>query len=310
MTGYEYYPGCSLKGTGKPYEESLLAVFDALGVDLHELDDWNCCGATAYMAVDELKAVALATRNLALADQAGRDLLAPCNACWLVLNKTLGRLETDGGLHRTVCSALAATCTIPGSSSGNGSGGDGTPLTCDLSASVRHPLDVLANDVGIAAIAEKVTNPLEGVTVAPYYGCQVVRPLSPFDDQHNPVTMDHLLEATGCTVLGDYPFKTRCCGASQMMTMPDVGLDLVALLLEDAAARGTDVIAVACPLCQFNLEGYQNKLAKRLGRSLRLPIVYFTQVIGKAMGIDDKALGLQRSFVRPEPLLAGRSTDA
>ena len=300
MTGYDYYPGCSLKGTGKPYEESLLAVFGALGVGLDELEDWNCCGATAYMAVDELKAVALATRNLALAERSGKDLVAPCNACWLVLNKTNHRLEDDESLQRTVCSALGATCTVPNTT-------DKEPLTYTGTVNVRHPLDVLVNDVGVDAIAEKVTKPLEGLTVAPYYGCQIVRPLAPFDDQDNPVTMDKLLGATGCTVLEDYPFKTRCCGASQMMTMPDVGLDLVSMLLEDAVARGADVLAVACPLCQFNLEGYQPKVSNLLGEKVNVPILYFTQLIGMAMGIDHKTLGLQRSFVKVEPVLAGRS---
>jgi heterodisulfide reductase subunit B len=302
MTAYDYYPGCSLKGTGKPYEESLLAVFSALQVGLDELEDWNCCGATAYMAVDELQAVALATRNLALAERSGRDLVAPCNACWLVLNKTAGYLDMDESLNQTVCAALGATCTAP-------NGAEPVPLTYTGSVNVRHPLDVLINDVGVDAIADKVTRSLEGVTVAPYYGCQIVRPLAPFDDQDNPVTMDRLLGATGCAVIEDYPFKTRCCGASQMMTMPDVGVDLVTLLLEDAAARGADVIAVACPLCQFNLEGYQSKVAKRLGRKLQMPILYFTQLIGLALGIDERELGIHRSFVKPEPALVGRSAN-
>jgi heterodisulfide reductase subunit B len=194
-------------------------------------------------------------------------------------------------IHDTVCSALSATCTVP-------EPGDNTPLVYEGKVQVRHPLDVLVNDVGADAIAEKVTKPLEGLTVAPYYGCQIVRPLAYFDDQHNPTTMDELLAAAGATVLEDYPFKTRCCGASQMMTMPDIGVDLVSVLLKDAVARGADVIAVACPLCQFNLEAYQGRAAKHFEEELHLPILYFTQLIGMAMGIDDKKLGLHRSFVK------------
>lgn len=302
MNGYEYFPGCSLKGTGKPYEESLLAVFDELGVDIDELRDWNCCGATAYTAVDEKKAVALATRNLAIAEQSGKDLIAPCNACWLVLNKTAGYLEADEDLRNLVCGALASTCT-------GFNGESEEPLTYTGSVDVRHPLDVLVNDVGVAAVAEKVTRPLEGLRVAPYYGCQIVRPLSPFEDPHDPMTMDHLLAAAGCDVASDYPFKTRCCGASQMMTMPDVGIDLVSLLLEDAVARNIDVIAVACPLCQFNLEGYQGKVSKRLGHKTEIPILYFSQLIGMAMGLDDKRLGVHRSFIPVAPVLARRASD-
>jgi len=300
MNGYEYYPRCSLKGTGKPYEESMLAVFEMLGIDIEELEDWNCCGATAYMAVDETRAVALASRNLALAEQTGKDLLAPCNACWLVLNKTAGYLADDVDLRNLVCGAMAETCTV--------ANGDGrVPLTYEGSVAVRHPLDVLVHDIGIEAVGEKVVEPLEGLRVAPYYGCQIVRPMSPFDDQYDPTTMDRLLDAVGCDVIGDYPFKTRCCGASQMMTMPDTGVDLVSLLLEDAVARGADVIAVACPLCQFNLEAYQAKVSKRLGRKVEIPILYFTQVLGVAMGLDHERLGLGRSFVNVEPVLARRS---
>jgi len=303
MQGYQYYPGCSLKGTGKPYEESMLAVFEALGIDIEELADWNCCGATAYMAVDEKKAVALASRNLALAERSDKDLLAPCNACWLVLNKTAGALADDVDLCNLVCGALTETCTAPN--------GDGrVPLTYEGTAVVRHPLDVLVHDVGTETVADKVVEPLEGLRVAPYYGCQIVRPKSPFDDQFDPTTMDRLLDAVGCDVIGDYPFKTRCCGASQMMTMPDVGIDLVSLLLEDAAARGADVVAVACPLCQFNLEGYQTKVSKRLGRKTEIPILYFTQLLGLAMGLDRKRLGIGRSFIDVEPVLARRSADA
>ena len=119
---------------------------------------------------------------------------------------------------------------------------------------------------------------------------------------------DHARQA-GADVISDYPFKTRCCGASQMMTMPSVGVDLVALLLEDAEARGADVIAVACPLCQFNLEGYQGKVMKKGGLKKKIPILYFTQLIGLAMGLDHKKLGLQRSFISVKPALARRSSD-
>ncbi|MDJ0664483.1 MAG: CoB--CoM heterodisulfide reductase iron-sulfur subunit B family protein [Acidimicrobiia bacterium] len=303
MTAYDYYPGCSLKGTGKPYEESLLAVFEALDVGLDELDDWNCCGATAYMAVDEKKAVALASRNLALAEQSGKDLVAPCNACWLVLNKTSRYLDEDQDLNDLICSAIAGTCP---SISGNGKGAS---FEFSGNVSVRHPLDVLYNDVGVEALENAVTNPLSGLRVAPYYGCQIVRPMSPFDDQHDPMTMDHLLAAAGCDVASDYPFKTRCCGASQMMTMPDVGIDLVSLLLEDAVSRDIDVIAVACPLCQFNLEGYQPRVSKRIKAETKIPILYFTQLLGLALGLDKKALGIKRSFVPVEPVLARRASD-
>ena len=163
---YSYFPGCSLKGTGRAYEESLLPVFQALGVELEELDDWNCCGATAYMAVDEVKACVMASRNLALAEKAGhQELLAPCSACYLVLNKTKHYLHESPAVEAVVQKALhQANLTYSGN----------TP--------VRHPLDVLINNVGIDAIKKRVTQPLKGLKVAPYYGCQIVRPERGFDE--------------------------------------------------------------------------------------------------------------------------------
>ena len=178
---YSYFPGCSLKGLGRAYEESLLPVMKHLGVELQELDDWNCCGATAYMAVDEAKACVLAARNLALAEKQGdRPIMAPCAACYLVLNKTKHYFHDYPAMKETIDRALGAV--------GLRYSGD-TP--------VRHPLDVLINDVGLEAIKQKVRKPLKGLKVATYYGCQLVRPYATFDDQYNPTTMDRLLEALG-----------------------------------------------------------------------------------------------------------------
>jgi heterodisulfide reductase subunit B len=158
---YLYYPGCSLKSTGRAYEESLLAVLSALGITVRELDDWNCCGATSYMSVDQAKAFALAARNLALAEEAGPDaqLIAPCAACYLVLNKAQHAMADEPALKQTITGALQAA-----------------QLNYTGSTRVRHPLDVLVNDYGLDALAAKATRPLKGLKVACYYGCQIVRP--------------------------------------------------------------------------------------------------------------------------------------
>lgn len=282
---YDYYPGCSLKGTGRAYEESMLALFGALGIQVQELDDWNCCGATNYMSIDEDQALALAGRNLAIAEQDGRDLIAPCAACWLVLSKTKHRLADRPDLRRVICDALQDTCAPRGQK-----------MTYTGVAGVRHPLDVLALDYGVEEFAAKVTHPLKGLKVVPYYGCQLVRPYALFDDQYNPTTMDRLLAAAGCEVV-PYPHKTRCCGAMQSMVMPEVGLDVVRTLLLDARDRGADLIATACPLCQFNLECYQGKMQGRYGLNGTVPAVYFTQLMGLAFGLSAKKLGLNRLFV-------------
>ncbi len=276
---YAYFPGCSLKGLGRAYEESLLPVMERLGVELVELSDWNCCGATAYMSVDEAQAGVLAARNLALAAQTGpHDLLTPCSACYLVLNKTRHNVAEFPEIRDTVHRALRSA-----------------GLSYADSTRVRHPLDVLVHDVGLDAIREKVVRPLKGLKVAPYYGCQVVRPYSTFDDAWNPTTMDRLLSALGAEVVA-FPLKTKCCGGSLTGTLPEAGLRLTYILLKEALRRGADVIATICPLCQFNLDAYHDQIARRWGRT-RIPTVYFTQLMGLAFGFPPERLGLNRNFI-------------
>ncbi len=256
----------------------------ALGVELQELEDWNCCGATAYMAVDEVRACLLAARNLALAGRAGpRELLAPCSACYLVLNKTQHYVQESPVMREAVQKALRAA-----------------HLSYPEDLPVRHPLDVLVHEVGLPEIKRRVTRPLTGLKVAPYYGCQIVRPYSTFDDQANPTTMDRLLEALGATVVR-YPLKTKCCGGSLTGTLPEVGLRLAQILLKEALVRGADVIATVCPLCLFNLDSYHPQIAARFGPVPR-PTVYFTQLMGLAFGLPARQLGLQRALVPMKPL--------
>jgi heterodisulfide reductase subunit B len=285
---YLYYPGCSLKGTGRAYEESLLAVFETMGVGLEELEDWNCCGATAYMSISELKAFALSARNFALAERQNGEsgklqLLVPCAACYLGLNKAQRYLNEYPNLKATVREAL-------------GEAG----LTMSRPIGIRHPLDVIYNDIGLNTVKENVVRPLEGLKVACYYGCQIVRPYAEFDDQFKPYTMDRIMQSLGAETV-DWPLKTRCCGGSLTGTIKEVGLRLSYILISEAKKRGCDMISTACPLCQFNLECYQKEMKKMYGRELDVPIVYFTQIMGMAMGINQRKLGLNRLFISPLP---------
>lgn len=281
---YSYFPGCSLKGLGRAYEESLLPVMRHLGVELVELDDWNCCGATAYMSVDEAKAGVLAARNLAIAEKTGpRDLLTPCSACYLVLNKTKHNITDFPEIRDSIQRALRSAS-----------------LGYTGSTKVRHPLDILVHDVGLDVIKEKVVRPLKGLKVAPYYGCQVVRPYSTFDDAWNPTTMDRLLATIGAEVV-PYPLKTKCCGGSLTGTVPEAGLRMSYILLKEAVRRGADVIATICPLCQFNMDAYHDQIDRRWGPT-RIATVYFTQLMGLAFGFSEKELGLQRNFIPMKPL--------
>lgn len=283
---YLYYPGCSLKSTGKPYEESLRAVFHALDITLEEVDDWNCCGATAYASIDEKRAFSLAARNLALAErQRGAvngdsvDLIAPCSACFLVLTKAQKYIAEYPEVRSSVHRALAAADFVY---SGR--------------VRVRHPLDVLVNDVGTDRLKKAVKVPLKHLRIAPYYGCQVVRPFATFDDPFNPTSMDRLLEATGATMV-DWPLRTRCCGGSLSGTIPDAGLRLNQHLLHEARRKGAHAVANCCPLCQFNLECFQDRIAARYREEVSIPVVYFTQVLGLALGLSERELGLHRLFV-------------
>jgi heterodisulfide reductase subunit B len=284
MAAYAYFPGCSLSGLGRPYDESVRAVFAHLGLGLDEVPDWNCCGATSYMSIDEEKAVALASRNLAIAESMGRDVVAPCAACYLVLTKAQHVLAEYPRIAAKVQRGLREA-----------------GLTYRGTVTIRHPLEILDTDVGEAALRAKVTSPLQGYRVAPYYGCQVVRPYGAFDDTFTPQTLERVLRAVGAEVV-DYPVKTRCCGGSLTGTQSDVGLRLNYLLLREARDRGANVVATLCPLCEFNLESSQGRMRRVFGEDVAMPVAYFTQLVGLALGLSPKSLGLQRNFVIAAPL--------
>ncbi len=280
---YLYFPGCSLKGTGRAYEESMLPVFQALGANLEELKDWNCCGATAYMAISELKAFALSSRNLALAEaKKGEadsiDMVAPCAACYLVLNKTNKYFKEYPDIRKKINAGLSAA-----------------NLSYKGTVKVRHPLDIIINDIGAEKISKAVTKPLKGLKVACYYGCQIVRPYADFDDQHNPTSMNELMKALGAETL-DWPLKTRCCGGSLTGTVQETGMRLSYLILKEAQKRGANVVATACPLCHFNLECYQKQMSHSYHDKIDIPVLYFSQLMGIAFGIEDKKLGINRLF--------------
>ncbi len=277
---YTYYPGCSVKATAKMYQESIEAVAESFGLELEELDDWNCCGATAYMSVKELMSFAISARNLALAEPFHRDVVTPCSACYLVLNKTNVYFSEYPKLRKKLGQVLEA-------------GG----LSYSGNLRVRHILDVIYNDVGGEKIASKMKRSLEGLRVAPYYGCQIVRPEMGFDDPDDPTSMDELIEVLGATSI-DFSLKTKCCGASLMGTEEKIALQLCRELLANAETAGAHCIVTLCPLCHMNLDVYQGKVNRLFGTRFKIPILYFTQLIGLAMGYSFKDLGLDKLAVK------------
>jgi heterodisulfide reductase subunit B len=289
---YSYYPGCSLERNALAYHESAMAVAEALGVEFVEVEDWNCCGATEYMAIDLLPAFSLISRNLALAANQsvnGNHLVAPCSACFLNLSKTDRYLRDSPELAEKVNTALAAGDLHyePGS------------------VRVRHLLDIVVNDVGFERVTEKVTKPLYDLRLAPYYGCLVVRPVrkTPFDDPEYPTSLDRLLRTIGAKVV-DYPLKAQCCGGHMTQIKENTALEIIRRLLKNAADYEADAIVTLCPMCQLNLDAYQDNVNKYFGTNYKIPILYFTQLVGLAFDIPPKKLGFGKEFVSAAPALA------
>jgi len=276
---YTYYPGCSLEASAIGYDESCRFVFKALDQNLVELEDWNCCGATYYMATKETISLVISARNLALAERYGHDLISPCSSCYTILYKTHRILSENPIMKAKINQALKKD-----------------NLKCNLSIKVRHPLEVLVNDVGIKTIISKAKVRLEGLKIAQYYGCQIVRPDRGLDDKEDPQMMDTLFEALGAENIY-FPMKVRCCGGMLMTTYPNVALELNKKILECAQQNGANLILTTCPLCQINLEAYQNKINKKYKADFNQPVLFFTQALGLALGGTPKELGIQRSLI-------------
>jgi heterodisulfide reductase subunit B len=285
MKEFAYFPGCSLEKMASSYHMSALETTEKLGVKLKELDDWNCCGATTYFYIDELLAYTLCARNLAIAEKAGLDVVAPCSACYKNMYFTAAHLRKDADLAEHVNFAL-----------------EEDNLQFNGNVGIKHLMEVFAYDIGPEELKSKVVNPLEGVRVAPYYGCQIVRPRKDKEDVEQPQFFEGILSAIGATPV-DYPLKMRCCGGSLIISSRTAALSMVRNLLQSAVDTQTAVIATACPMCQVNLEVYQQQVNQEFGTNFSVPVMYFTQLIGLALGISHKKLGIGKEFIATAPAL-------
>jgi heterodisulfide reductase subunit B len=282
---YLFYPGCSAEGSALEYKVSTLQILRELGAEVEELDDWTCCGASAASVQSDLLGIALPARNLALAEQAadGSDMIAVCSACYTNFRRTSEAVAKDAALLRTVNKALE----VEG-------------LAFHNTVNTRHLMDVLANDFAPEEIAKRVKRPLTGLTVAPYYGCQTVRPFSPYDDDEKPTSMVAVLEALGAEV-HRHNRAAACCGTSLMMTKPKVGYHMAGEIL--AACQPADCVAAVCPMCHMNLDSYQGKASQVMGQELHIPILFLPQLMGLAFGLPASELLLARHVVSAEPVL-------
>jgi len=254
-------------------------------MELIELEGWTCCGSTPYGSLDELESICVAARNLALAEKTGLDLVTPCSSCFITLYQADIKLKDHPQLMAQINEALAVA-----------------NLEYHGSARVRHLTEVLVNDITPEVITTKVKRPLHGLKVAPYYGCQLVRPDYGFDDPESPQSLDRLVGCLGAEAV-PFPLKNRCCGGSLIIPEEDLALGLIRKLLDNALENGAQCIATPCPLCQTNLDTYQSKVNSKFKTNYNLPVLFITQLIGLALGIEAKSLGLNTNITSPNRVL-------
>lgn len=281
---YAYYPGCSLDSTGIEYQLSTKAVAGTLGVELWEIPEWNCCGASAAHNTDRLLSLALPARNLALAEKEGLDVAVPCAACYSRMKATEKAVRGSEDVREKISEIIE--------------------MEYGASNRTLALLDVFTNQAGLEQVASLATKPLQGLKTACYYGCLMVKPprLAEFDDPEDPQTMDRLMEALGAEAVS-WPYKTECCGAGFASSRTDIVLQMSYEVLRLAKAAGAEAVVTACPLCMLNLDMRQKEIGAKNGVALDLPILYFTELMALAFGHKPAAVGFNKHFVDTMPVV-------
>ena len=283
---YAYYPGCSLHSTGKEYDLSLRAIAAKLGLELDEVEGWVCCGTSSAHATSRLISAALPLYNMGLVAGTGaKEVVVPCAACLARFKHALHEVHESPAVAKQLEQVLEAK-----------------PET-----GVRpvHPLEVIGALTEKKDFAPQVVRDLSGLKAACYYGCLLTRPPKVMqfpDDPEYPMLMDRLIGKYGAQPV-DWSYKTDCCGASFSLTLSDVVHELTGKVLAGAKEAGANCVVVACSLCHANLDARQPEIAAKRGQAFDLPVLYFSQVVGLAMGLDPRRLGLHRHLVSPFPLL-------
>jgi len=281
---YAYFPGCSLSSSGYDYDLSFKFVARALGIDLVEVKDWVCCGASSAHATSHLLSVALPVLNLSHAEKDGFEkLIAPCLACLSRFKAANVELEHDVDLKKKMHEIF--------------------DYNYRGKVKVYHPLEVFL-EIGLEKIRERIRKKLIGLKVACYYGCVLTRPpkIAQFDNVEDPQSMDSIIRTLGAQPV-EWSFKTECCGVSMTLTRSDIVLKLSNDILREAKEAGANVIAVTCPLCQANLDGRQSQIEETYKTRYRIPILYITQLMGLAFGAFPKEVGVQKLITTPQEVL-------
>jgi heterodisulfide reductase subunit B len=298
---YKYFPGCCMQCSARPYDMSMNVVAEKFGLTFDELEDWNCCGATETISLSKTTAYALVGRNLAIAamQEGGKQLVASCSSCYQNLKKLDHYMSKYPKVRQITDEVLAA---------GGMSYDPGT-------LKIRHLFEVVMEDIGLEKIAAAVTHPLSGLRIAAYYGCFLTRPVFdevPLDDPQYPTSLDKLVEASGATI-ADFSLKTECCSGHLTQINPQASLELLRRILKNASDGEADMIVTLCPMCQLNLDAFQRDVNAMFGTQFNMPVIYFTQMIGLALGAKPKALGLDKGIIPVAPVLSkirvgGKST--
>ena len=272
-----YYPGCSLHATAREYDESVRTVSNALAIELKEVDDWSCCGASSAHMTNYKLSVALPARNIMAAEKDGMDIMVPCAACFNRFKMAQYHLKKDEALKAEVEGII----------------GD----IYQDSVAVRNPIDIIYNDIGIYALEEKVTKKLEGLKPVSYYGCLLLRPpdVCEFENYENPYMLDAMMTSLGAESR-NWSCKTDCCGGSLTLGKTEIVIHLVNRLMRMAREAGANCLVTACPVCMANLD-------MRPSEELRLPVFYFTELIALAMGLEGPEKWFKMHNVDPLPLL-------
>lgn len=293
MKEYLLYPGCAMEASARAYYVSLKAIAKPLGLNLREIEDWNCCGATEYMGLSLTPAYALIARNLALASAQSRgvhQVVAPCSACYLNLAKVDRYMGEKPSLGSKVNQALAAGRLnyVPGS------------------LQIRHLLDVIVYDIGLKTVERNVVQPLASLRLAPYLGCMAVRPdfAHRWSNHDYPIELDLLLKALGAEVV-DYPLRTECCGGHMPQIGPEMAFELLRRLIACATDLEAEAMVTICPMCQLNIDGFQGEMNHFFNTNYHMPILFFTQLMGLAFGIHPKELGFGLELVSARNVLDG-----
>ncbi len=291
---FAYYPGCSLDGSALEYGLSTEKTAELLGIELEEIDDWNCCGATSAHNTNKMLSLALPARNLAIAEKSGLDVVAPCAACYNRFRNTHHVVKHDKAMSEKINQIIN--------------------MEYNAENDILSVLELLVAKAGIDKIKEKVVNPLRTMKAASYYGCLLVRPLehTGFDDVEDPQSMDNIMKAIGAEAI-DWSFKTECCGAALATSRPDIGNKLIYDVLKNAKDSGAECIVTACPLCMMNLDMRQAGALKANKDNFAMPIYYVTELVAIACGLNPREVAVDKHFVEAEKylkLVAQRAKEA